>query len=88
MEGQQKYHIVLETLDIKEATYVWHISKDTPLFKNELEQINQKLNWIRSHGHQSFLESKSKNFSKIIHDYSDDKKGFYRWKNALEKRMY
>ena len=87
LEGQQKYHIVLETLDTKEATYVWHLSKETSQFKTELELINQKLNWIRNNGRQSFLETKNENFSKIIHDYSEDKKGFYKWKNTLEERL-
>ncbi|WP_241461452.1 DEAD/DEAH box helicase [Aquimarina macrocephali] len=87
LEGQQNYHIVLETLDTKEATYIWYLSKETSQFKKELELINQKLNWIRNNGRQSFLETKSKNFSKIIHDYSQNKKGFYKWKNALEERL-
>ena len=87
LEGQQKYHVVLETLDTKEATYVWHLSKQNVLFKEELVQINKKLNWIRNNGRQSFLETKSVNFSRVIHDYSEDEKGFYKWKNALEERL-
>lgn len=87
LEGIQKYHIVLETLDTKEATYVWHLSKGSTKFKKELESINQKLNWIRNNGRQSFLETKSENFSKIIHYYNEDTKGFYKWKNALEERL-
>ena len=87
LEGEQKFHIVLETLDTKEATYVWHLSKEHSFFKIELERINRKLNWIRNNGRQSFLETKSENFSRIIHDYSEDKKGFYKWKNALEERL-
>lgn len=87
LEGQQKYHVVLETLDTKEATYIWHLSKENVQFKEELEQINQKLNWIRNNGRQSFLETKNENFNKIIHDYSEDLEGFYKWKNALEERL-
>jgi hypothetical protein len=77
----------LETLDTKEATYIWHLSKDDFYFKKQLELINQKLNWIRTNGRQSFLETQQENFSKIIHDYSEDKKGFYKWKNALKERL-
>lgn len=87
LEGEHKYHIVLETLDTKEATYIWHLSKDDFYFKKQLELINQKLNWIRTNGRQSFLETQQENFSKIIHDYSEDKKGFYKWKNALKERL-
>ncbi|QTE21409.1 DEAD/DEAH box helicase [Polaribacter cellanae] len=87
LEGQEKYHIILETLDTKEATYVWCLSKEVLLFKKELEQINQTLNLIRNNGRQSFLETKNENFSKVIHDYSEDQKGFYKWKNTLEERL-
>lgn len=87
VEGEQKHHIILETLNTKEATYVWHLPKEHSLFKIELERINQKLNWIRNNGRQSFLETKNENFSRIIHDYSEDRKGFYKWKNALEERL-
>ncbi|WP_081979243.1 DEAD/DEAH box helicase [Lacinutrix jangbogonensis] len=85
--GQQKHHVILETLDTKEATYVWHIPKNNMQFKAELERINMKLSWIRYNGRQSFLETKNENFSKIIHDYSENQKGFYKWKNALEERL-
>ena len=51
------------------------------------KHLNLKLNWIRNNGRQSFLETKNETFSKIIHDYSEDKKGFYKWKNALEERL-
>lgn len=88
LEGQLKYHIILETLDTKEATYIWHLSKEFSLFKKELEQVNKKLSWIRNNGRQSFLETKNENFSKVIHDYSEDQKGFYKWKNALEERLF
>ena len=55
LEGQPKYHVVLETLDTKEATYIWHLSKGITQFKKELEYIN----WIRNNGRQSFLETKA-----------------------------
>lgn len=87
LEGAQGFHIVLETLDTKEATYVWHLSKNHALLKKALERINKKLNWIRNNGRQAFLETDRENFSRIIHDYSEDRKGFYKWKNALEERL-
>lgn len=85
--GELKNHIILETLDTKEATYVWHCNKDTILFKEELKLINEKLNFIRTKGRESFLENKPKNFSKIIHDYNKNSEAFYIWKNALEERI-
>ncbi|MHA7943662.1 DEAD/DEAH box helicase [Formosa sp. 3Alg 14/1] len=87
LEGVQRFHIVLETLDTKEATYIWHLPKNHALFKIELERINKNLNWIRNNGRQSFFETERENFSRIIHDYSEDRRGFYKWKNALEERL-
>ncbi|WP_246067795.1 DEAD/DEAH box helicase [Changchengzhania lutea] len=85
--GELNYHIILETLNTKEATYIWRLSKDSILFKKELSQINQKLNLIRISGRQAFLETKNSNFSRIIHDYNNAEKGFYKWKNILEERL-
>lgn len=28
LAGENQFHIILETLDIEEATYLWHIEKD------------------------------------------------------------
>lgn len=87
LKGQDNYHIVLETLDTKEATYLWHFPQSTSDFRNHLETVNKDLNSIRSNGRQAYLENTPVNFSRIIHDYSDDKKGFFKWKNALEERL-
>jgi hypothetical protein len=40
---------------------------------------------IRNNGRQSFLESQSQNFIRILHDYSDERKGFVVWKDFLEE---
>jgi hypothetical protein len=88
LNGKENYHLVLETLDTKEATYIWSISKNPILFKQELTKINQLLNQIRNSGRQSILKNNLENFSRIIHDYKDFEKGFYKWKNALEERLF
>lgn len=87
LKGLDNYHIVLETLDTKEATYLWRFPKSTSDFRNHLEIINKELNSIRNNGRQAYLENTPKNFSRIIHDYSDDRKGFFKWKNVLEERL-
>ncbi|MCK9220978.1 MAG: hypothetical protein M0P47_13145 [Bacteroidales bacterium] len=43
---------------------------------------------IRNDGCQSFLESQPVNFSRILHDYSDEQKGFILWKDLLEERLF
>lgn len=85
--GEQKNHIVLETLDSKEATYIWHLSKDSKIFQKELQRINNELNFIKNNGRQLFLKKYSSDFTKIVHDYKESNKGYYKWKNALEERL-
>jgi superfamily II DNA or RNA helicase len=85
IEGQTQFHVIMETLDTEEATYIWHINKQDLRFS--LLKIDQDLNVIRNKGRQSFLENQPKNFSKIIHDYSDDRKGFVLWKFNIEERL-
>lgn len=85
LEGEEKYHIVAETLNTEEATYIWHIDKSN--LNERLNSINKDLNIIRNKGRQFFLENQPENFSRIFHDYSDDKKGFITWKGQLEERL-
>jgi len=85
LEGEEQYHVVLETLDTEEATYIWHIEKDN--FHIHLNQINNDLNIIRNNGRQYFLENPPVTFSRILHDYSDEKKGYIIWKGNLEERL-
>lgn len=85
LSGEQNYFLVLETLDTEEATYIWHIPKNKSSLIEEVKQIDNQLNTIREKGRQTFLESSPDNFTRIIHDYSDNKKGFIIWKSAIEE---
>ena len=87
INGMQQYHIVLETLDTEEATYIWHIDKGNTNLSSKLKQIDEALGVIRTKGRQTFIESNPENFSRIVHDYSDDRKGFVIWKDLLEERL-
>ena len=77
----------METLDTREATYIWHIEKDKQELRQQLQVIDWQLNIIRNDGRQSFLESQPVNFSRVLHDYSDDQKGFILWKGLFEERL-
>lgn len=87
INGMQQYHIVLETLDTEEATYIWHIDKRNANLSSKLKQIDEALGVIRTKGRQTFIESNPDNFTRIVHDYSDDRKGFVIWKDLLEERL-
>jgi len=85
LTGENVYFIILETLDTEEATYIWHTPKNKASLIEEVKQIDNQLSVIKEKGRQPFLEKSPENFARIIHDYSDNKKGFIIWKSALEE---
>lgn len=87
LPGTEQYHIVLETLDTEEATYIWHVDKNRQLLWQKLRSVDQDLNVIRNKGRQVFFEKQPENFSRLIHDYKDERKGFVIWKDHLEERL-
>lgn len=87
LKGKTQFHIVLETLDTEEATYIWHFDNDKRTLPNKLRLIDQHLNIIRNKSRQAFLENPPENFSRVNHDYSDERKGFIVWRDILEERL-
>jgi hypothetical protein len=85
LPGAEQFHIIMETLNTEEATYIWHLDKNIAVLKNKLSEIDLNINMIRNNGRQAFLESQPQNFSRILHDYSDERKGFIIWKDFLEE---
>ncbi|WP_293785701.1 DEAD/DEAH box helicase [uncultured Pedobacter sp.] len=87
LAGEENYHIILETLDTEEATYIWHSIKNKAVLAHTIKQIDKELNIIREKGRQAYLETNPHNFSRIHHDYLDNNKGFIIWKGLLEERL-
>jgi superfamily II DNA or RNA helicase len=87
LQGEKKYHIVWETLNSEEATYVWHFEKTMDALRNGLNEIEELLNEIKNTGKQDYLNKDHPNFSRIMHDYSAAQKGFTVWKGFLEQRL-
>lgn len=85
--GDTQYHLVMETLNTEEATYIWHIHKSLSEIKLQLTEIDQQINTIKLNGRQQFLENAPANFSRLLHDYSDERKGFVVWRDQLEAMM-
>jgi len=77
----------METLDTEEATYIWHFENDNQALVSKLKQIDQDLNTIRNKGRQLFIDDHPENFSRIVHNYSDERKGFIIWKDVLEEHL-
>jgi len=87
LAGKTGFHIVLETLNTEEATYIWHFDNDKKSIPDKLKQVDNYLNNIRNNGRQAFIENPPDNFSRILHDYSADRKGFVIWKDLIEERI-
>jgi superfamily II DNA or RNA helicase len=87
LSSEQQFHIILETLDTEEATYLWHTDKNKQALISKVKEIDLQLNIIRNKDRQAFLETNPENFSRILHDYSDKKKGFIIWKDLLEEQI-
>lgn len=85
--GESNYHLVLETLDTEEATYIWHIEKQKSSLIQAIKRIDQQLSIIREKGRQVYLETDPENFSRIVHDYYNEDKGYVSWKDSLEERL-
>jgi len=86
--GEKKYHLVWETLNSEEATYIWHFEKTTEALRLGLKKVEFILKDIKETGKQDYLKNDHADFSRIMHDYSDDKSGFVNWKGKLESYLY
>ncbi len=84
--GEKQYHVVWETLDSEEATYIWHIEKTNPALRAAVIYIEAALAEIKITGRQEYLKTEPDNFCRILHDYTDKHKGFIDWKSELNQR--
>jgi hypothetical protein len=87
LSGERKHHIVWETLDTEEATYIWEAEKTREALRMMLNQIEEIITGIKKEGRQDYLKQEHPNFSRLWHDYSDPKKGFTTWKGLLDERL-
>lgn len=83
LEGECHYHLIWETLDTAEATYVWPVEKTTEAAKAALSTIDKILNGIKVDGKMAYINTATEPFHRIFHDYSDQTDGFDKWKQEL-----
>ena len=87
LTGEKKYHIVWETLNSEEATYIWHFEKSLDALRKGLKEIETILNDIKATSKLDYLRKEHENFSRVIHDYADVKSGFTAWKGMLGEKL-
>lgn len=54
---------------------------------SKVKEIDQQLNVIRNKSRQAFMDANPDNFSRLLHDYSDEMKEFIIWKDLLEEQI-
>lgn len=87
ISGDKNYHIIWETLDTEEATYIWHIAKDLNILKLTLRKLEDILNVIKVQGKTAYINTTEEPFRRIYHDYSKHIDGFVKWKGELENYL-
>jgi hypothetical protein len=84
ISGQEQLHLVWETLDTAEATYIWHSNKEEQTLPRFLKKVEEAIKGIKEHGKRNYISSSEDDYSRIHHDYRDDTYGFLKWKSELE----
>jgi hypothetical protein len=87
LAGETQYHIIWETLNSEEATYIWHFDKTLEALRKGLVEVEAILNEIKASNKLQYLKTENEHFSRVMHDYSDAKSGFVGWKGMLEGRL-
>ncbi len=87
LSGDKQYHLVWETLNSEEATYIWHFEKTMDALRKGLNEIEAILTEIKASSKQHYLQQEHDNFSRVMHEYSDAKGGFTSWKGMLEGQL-
>lgn len=87
LEGEEQYHLVWETLDTEEATYVWPVEKDLNKLKRALKRVEEIIHLVKVQGKVAYLSAEGEPYRRIFHQYKEGMKGFVKWKGELESGL-
>lgn len=87
VEGSKYYHLIWETLDTEEATYIWSCDKRLEDLKLATRKLDDILSVIKTQGKTAYLNTVEDPFRRVYHDYSDLQDGFVKWKAMLEQYL-
>lgn len=83
--------MVLETLNSKEATYLWkldappsQLDESRDLLRQKFEWVEQEISIISAEGREVYKANKPKGFARVRHDYKSEN-GFETWKLRLHQ---
>lgn len=88
--GKQNSFFVLETLNNKDATYLWALNctesqlRATPeLLRHKYEWVEQEISLISAEGRDAYRKDNPDHFHPVWHEY-EQKDGFAIWKDRLQ----
>ncbi|OOQ56397.1 hypothetical protein [Mucilaginibacter pedocola] len=87
IQGDKNYHVVWETLDTEEATYIWQIPKNPNVLKSTMRKLEDMINLMKIQGKRAYINAADESFRRINHDYSNLVDGFVKWKGDLESYL-
>ncbi len=79
------FHIIWETIDTQEATYIWTFPNDINRLKEFLTHTDKTINLILKEKKIEYINRNEENFNRVFHDYTDIQNGFKNWKDLIEK---
>lgn len=83
--GIDKFHLIWETLDTPEATYIWTFNAGVIELERVIEHTGKTINLIIKEGKNEYIRRNEENFNRVFHDYIDLQNGFKKWKDDIEK---
>jgi hypothetical protein len=84
IEAEQFYHLVWETLDTREATYIWRFEKEIKTLRHHVKQIEGIITQLTTVGKKAYIALPDPNFRRVFHDYSALVNGFVKWKGEID----
>jgi len=87
IEGEKHYHLVWETLDTEEATYMWLVDKDRNRLKAALEKTGEIITNIKVQGKKAYISSSEDRYNRVLHNYERGIEGFIKWRDELESYL-
>ncbi|MEO6903026.1 MAG: hypothetical protein ABI315_07725 [Bacteroidia bacterium] len=84
LEGEEKNFFVWETLDTKEATYIWQIVKNVASLSEDFKKIEERIDSLRTGGKNEYIKNTDDLVLRIQHLYSEADKDFPKWRFDLD----
>ena len=84
LEGEENNYFVWETLDTKEATYVWQIDKNLTALRDNFKKIEDIIGSLRLGEKIKYVNSTNDLVERINHLYSEADKGYPKWRFQLD----